>query len=41
MPYSVVVEYQHFRGPNCLHLHPEHWYPTTALHEVTTQKNLT
>jgi hypothetical protein len=31
----IVVGYQHFRGPlKC-------WYPTTALHAVTTHKTST
>jgi hypothetical protein len=38
MPFSVAAGYQCFRGPSCLHLHPEGWYPTTTLHSITTQK---
>jgi len=39
---SVVVGYQRFGEPFCLH-HPEDgspklWYPTTKLHDFTTQK---
>jgi len=31
-PYIVVVGYQRFRGPCCLH----RWYPTTSLRGFTT-----
>jgi len=39
MQWSVVVAYQYFRGPCCLHL--QHgplkcWYATTTLHCITT-----
>jgi len=41
-PGSVVVGHQHFRGTCYLHLHPADggsmWYPTTALHGITTYK---
>jgi hypothetical protein len=40
---SVVVGYQHFRGP-CCHHHQRHMkcgYPTTISHGVTTQKTST
>jgi hypothetical protein len=48
-PCSVVVGYQRFGGPFCLHLQGEvedggstilqkRWYPTTTLHGVTNQK---
>jgi len=41
-PCSVVVGYQRFRGPCCLHLHPlKRWYPTTTLNGVTNQKTST
>jgi len=39
---AIVVGYQSFKGPCCLHLQHgplERWYPTT-LHGVTTQKTL-
>jgi len=39
---SNVVGYWHFGGPCCLHVwqkgSPKYWYPTTLLHDVTTQK---
>jgi len=41
---SVVVVYQCFRDPCCLHLPCgilERWYPTATVHSVTTQKTLT
>jgi len=40
---SVVVEYQHFRGPCCLCLQGKVkcWYPATTPHSITTQKTLT
>jgi len=42
---SVVVRYQRFRGPGCLHLllrwrqhvSPKFWYPITSSQDVTTQ----
>jgi hypothetical protein len=44
-PCSDMVKYQHFVGPCCLQLHgegpPKHWYPTSSLHTVTTQKAVT
>jgi len=42
MPYNVVVGYQYFRGPCCLHLQGgplKCQYPTTTLHCVATKKN--
>jgi hypothetical protein len=33
MPYSVVVGYQRFRGPCCLHLNPE----TLVSYHITTR----
>jgi hypothetical protein len=39
-PCSVVVGYQHFGGPCCLHLQEERWHPTTTLHGVIPQKDL-
>jgi len=47
MPHSVVVGYQYYRGPCCLHHLGEeqgpleHWYPTATLHGITTQKTST
>jgi len=41
MPYIVVVGYQRFRGPCCLHLQGEplkRWYPTTTLHDFISQR---
>jgi len=35
--WSVVVRYQRFGGPRCLHLQ-KLWYSSTTLHGVTTQK---
>jgi len=44
-----VVQYQCFRGPHYLNLEatwrrrqhlPKHWYPTTSLHGITTQKTM-
>jgi hypothetical protein len=42
-PCGIVVGYQRFGGPCCLHLQgemkaPKRWYPSTTLHGVTTQK---
>jgi len=37
---SVVIGYQRFGGPGCLHLQEgplKRWYPTTLLQGVTTQ----
>jgi len=42
--YNIVVRYQCFRGPCCLHLWHElqkQWYPTTILHGITTQETST
>jgi len=36
---SVVGGCQQFRGPCCLHL--QHWYLTSPLHGIPTQKTLT
>jgi len=46
---SVVVGYQCFKRPCCIHLYPvislygvmKHWYPTTPQHSVITQKTTT
>jgi len=48
-PCIVVVGYQSFGGPCCLHLQgdgrqhgsPKRWRPTTTLHGITTQKTST
>jgi len=40
-PWSTVVEYQHSRGPGRRWRQRgplKRWYPTTPLHDVTTQK---
>jgi len=44
--YSVVVGYQHFRRPCCLHFQgwhgpQKHVHPTRTLHSVTTQMTST
>jgi len=38
---SIMIGYQHFRGPCCLHHQGgllKCWYPTTTLHGITTHK---
>jgi len=42
MLHSVVVGYQCFRWrEKRQHSPPKHWYPTTTLHGITTQKTWT
>jgi hypothetical protein len=40
-PSGVVLGYQRFKGPCCLHLQHgplKRWYPTKTQHGITTQK---